>query len=118
VTHAAAAPLKLFAGRVRGFERLHHSFRAYRKRLIVDRFANRCTAARDLLESIWFRVAHADVGKRERQANAGREQEHFLNGVMRLGFEHQLRQNAEGHLRSGVGKAMDAVREIVNSEKE
>jgi uncharacterized protein YjbJ (UPF0337 family) len=27
-------------------------------------------------------------------------------------------ENAEGHLRSGVGKAMDAVREIVNSEKE
>ena len=27
-------------------------------------------------------------------------------------------ENAEGHLRSGVGKAMDAVREIVNREKE
>ena len=27
-------------------------------------------------------------------------------------------ENAEGHLRSGVGKTMDAVREIVNSEKE
>jgi uncharacterized protein YjbJ (UPF0337 family) len=27
-------------------------------------------------------------------------------------------ENAEGHARSGVGKAMDAVREIVNSEKE
>ena len=27
-------------------------------------------------------------------------------------------ENAEGHVRSGVGKAMDAVREIVNSEKE
>ena len=27
-------------------------------------------------------------------------------------------ENAEGHFRSGVGKAMDAVREIVNSEKE
>src|SRR5438477_7152873 len=27
-------------------------------------------------------------------------------------------ENAEGHLRSGVGKAMDAVREIVNSEKD
>ena len=24
----------------------------------------------------------------------------------------------EGHIRSGVGKAMDAVREVVNSEKE
>ena len=25
-------------------------------------------------------------------------------------------ENAEGHVRSGVGKAMDAVREIVNKE--
>ena len=25
-------------------------------------------------------------------------------------------ENAEGHVRSGVGKAMDAVREIVNEE--
>jgi uncharacterized protein YjbJ (UPF0337 family) len=27
-------------------------------------------------------------------------------------------EKAEGHLRSGVGKAMDAVRDVVNSEKE
>ena len=27
-------------------------------------------------------------------------------------------EKAEGHIRSGVGKAMDAVREVVNSEKE
>jgi uncharacterized protein YjbJ (UPF0337 family) len=27
-------------------------------------------------------------------------------------------EKTEGHVRSGVGKAMDAVREVVNSEKE
>ena len=27
-------------------------------------------------------------------------------------------EKTEGHIRSGVGKAMDAVREVVNSEKE
>ena len=27
-------------------------------------------------------------------------------------------ERTEGHIRSGVGKAMDAVREVVNSEKE
>jgi uncharacterized protein YjbJ (UPF0337 family) len=27
-------------------------------------------------------------------------------------------KKTEGHIRSGVGKAMDAVREVVNSEKE
>jgi uncharacterized protein YjbJ (UPF0337 family) len=26
-------------------------------------------------------------------------------------------ENSEGHIRSGVGKAMDAVREVVNKEK-
>jgi uncharacterized protein YjbJ (UPF0337 family) len=27
-------------------------------------------------------------------------------------------EKAEGHIRSGVGKAMDAVRDVVNNEKE
>ena len=27
-------------------------------------------------------------------------------------------EKTEGHIRSGLGKAMDAVREVVNSEKE
>jgi uncharacterized protein YjbJ (UPF0337 family) len=27
-------------------------------------------------------------------------------------------EKTEGHIRSGVGKAMDAVRDVVNSEKE
>ena len=27
-------------------------------------------------------------------------------------------EKAEGHIRSGVGKAMDAVRDVVNQEKE
>jgi len=27
-------------------------------------------------------------------------------------------EKTEGHIRSGVGKAMDAVREVVNSEKQ
>ena len=38
-------------------------------------------------------------------------------GNRHLEFEGKA-EKTEGHIRSGVGKAMDAVREVVNSEKE
>ena len=64
----------------------------------MDGFAGECGAGGDGLKGFRGWVGDADFGESCGEADAFGEGDDFVDGGLRLRFEHELREQAEGHL--------------------